>query len=402
MNKKGRSFALILFLLLASACGTQPSQGEIPTPIFIPVIVTVGIPFPVTVTPSDVLPVDETSGGAQPTSTTEIILSGNIEEEGEKWYVFEDKGVPLWVKQNVDSPSLNGKSLQCSITGGDSYSGVHCYREFDPIEGANSLKLNMSFQFTPATTCNNEGGDSVVQAIEFSLSRWENSLRHEFAVQWQNVGEGAPQWRYWDASQGEGAQWVPISSNIKHCLESDQWHTLTLEGDIVDGQAYYKSFTIDNSTQQLDITVPPAPAKTEKEYLAVAVQVNGNSTQTPYDLFIDNVNFAAEKNVDCSLNEHQAQFTYPFVQAEIVEKNDQEVFVYKVEKNTKISWEPACLMDLQYYFNEKVIFERKDARSGFYDLSANEIPTTEDIQIKIWIPGTETAFSSWVSVIPDQ
>lgn len=401
MNRKARSFALILFLLFAGACGTQPTQGEIPTPVFIPVIVTVGIPFPVTVTPSDVLPVDPLGGGAEQVSVTEVLLSENIEEEGSVWFVFEDGGVPLWVIQNVDSPSLSGTSLQCSITGGEPYSGAHCYREFDPVEGANSFKLDMSFQFTPVTTCNNEGGDSVVQAIEFSMSRWENSLRHEFAVQWQNVGEGAPQWRYWDASQGEGTQWVPISSSIKHCLESDQWHTLALEGDIVDGQAHYKSFTIDNSTQQLDITVPPAPAETEIEYLAVAVQVNGNSVQAPYDLFIDNVNFAVEKNVDCSLNNHAA-FTYPYVQSEVAEKNGKKVFVYKVEKNTKISWEPACLMDLQYYSNGSVIFERKDAKSGFYDLSASEIPTAEDIEVKIWIPGTETSFSSWVSVIPDQ
>ncbi|MBK8784394.1 MAG: hypothetical protein IPO22_21950 [Anaerolineales bacterium] len=184
MNKKTRAFAFLLFLLWGH---TVAQHGRT-------MCDRTGA-FPVTVTPSDVLPVDPLGGGAQQASTTEIILSENIEDEGEAWHVFEDGGDSLWVLQNVDSPSLRGASLQCSITGGDTYSGVHCYKEFDPIEGANSFKLDMEFQFTPATTCNNEGSDSVVQAIEFSMSKWKE-LRPSWG-QWQNVGRSE-----WRGSQG--------------------------------------------------------------------------------------------------------------------------------------------------------------------------------------------------------
>ena len=35
---------------------------------------------------------------------------------------------PTWQLNNASSPSLDGNSLRCAITGGQPYSNVHCYR----------------------------------------------------------------------------------------------------------------------------------------------------------------------------------------------------------------------------------------------------------------------------------
>jgi len=134
-------------------------------------------------------------------------------------------------------------------------------------------------------------------------------------VQWQNVGDGAPQWRYWDPSKAENERWVPINSDANYCLEGEKWHTLTLEGDIVNDQVHYKSFSIDNSTHSLDYTLLPATESNEPDRLAVAVQVDGNAEETPYNLFIDNVNFTIQNqnNIDCNSIDSKDEAEFNFV-----------------------------------------------------------------------------------------
>lgn len=146
-----------------------------------------------------------------PTSKTH-----DLDEEAEDWGIFCEKspttgGFPTWSLTNVATPSLDGKSLRCSITGGAPYANVHCYRNLQPEPEASVFKLTVPFYFTPTTTCNNEGSDSIVQALEFSMSKWHQTQRYEFALQWLNVGNGAPQWRYWDPHRAEAERWVPLS-----------------------------------------------------------------------------------------------------------------------------------------------------------------------------------------------
>jgi hypothetical protein len=400
MSKKTRLFFIILILAFASACGSQPTQTEIPTPEFIPVIVTVEMLVPVTVTPTESLTIDPVTEPTQiPTSGTQTLKLEDIEEDGQSWKVYKE-GDSLWTLQNLDTPSLNGKSLQCSIAGGSPYSNVHCYTEFVPIPKANAFKLELSFRFTPATACNNEGTSSVVQAVEFTMSKWEQSRRYEFALQWQNVGNGAPQWRYWDPSKPAGEQWVPVNSNIKFCVKSDEWHTLSLDGDIVNDQVHYKKFAIDNFISNLDVTLPPASTPNEKDRLTVAVQVDGNFIQTPYDLFIDNVSFTVEKNFNCNdvaALMQNTDFTFQGNSDFMPKDDDPNTSVFIVEKNAKVTWDPICLMDLQYYQYGTAIITNKDASSGQYDFNDEQIEVGVDTEIKIW-RGGEIIKNLWVRV----
>src|SRR5262249_55886360 len=144
------------------------------------------------------------------------------------------------IKESVTTPSIDGKSLRCSITGGAPYSNVHCYRNLLPEPAATAFTLTLSFWFSPTTTFNNQGGSSVIQALEFTMNKWQQSKRYEFALQWQNVGDGAPQWRYWVPNQ---SAWVSLG--ISDTLAGNQWHVLMLEGDINNGQVHYQRFTID-------------------------------------------------------------------------------------------------------------------------------------------------------------
>lgn len=123
------------------------------------------------------------------------------------------------------------------------------------------------------------------------MSQWQDSTRTEFALQWQNVGPGAPQWRYWDANQSENARWVAFSTPIPDCLAGDTWHTLVLTGHTLDDMVHYTGFTIDGTVHALDLAVAPFSDPGVPDKLAVAVQLDGNSTQTPYEMIIDQVDF---------------------------------------------------------------------------------------------------------------
>jgi hypothetical protein len=215
----------------------------------------------------------------------------NLDHDAADWGVFCERA-PIWAKENVSAPSLDGQSLRCGILGGEPYSNVHCYRNLLPEPTANVFTMTMSFQFTPTTTCNNQGSPSTVQALEFTMNKWHHAKRYEFALQWQNVGEGGPQWRYWDPHQSPNNRWVPISPTLTQCLTAGEWYTLTLAGEIINEHVHYQSFTVGQDSHPLDLTIPAFNVSPdEPDRLAIAVQLDGNANQAPYDLFIDRVSF---------------------------------------------------------------------------------------------------------------
>jgi hypothetical protein len=118
------------------------------------------------------------------------------------------------------------------------------------------------------------------------MSKWDQSKRYEFALQWQNVeetvGDGAPQWRLWCPPN----EWVPLG--ISQCLAGEEWHTLVLEGEIVDEQVHYQRFVIDHQSHTLTRICEYEPS-TDPDKLAVAIQLDGNLEESPYDVVVDKV-----------------------------------------------------------------------------------------------------------------
>lgn len=215
----------------------------------------------------------------------------NLEEVAADWGVYCE-GSPTWVRQDVTGPSFEGTALRCGIAGGLPYSNVHCYRNLLPDSSAATVTLTATFQFSPTTTFDNRGGASVVQGLEFSFSKWQSLKRYELALQWRNVG--GLSWRYWDP-HATSDQWVDLGvTNTKALqLAGETEHTLVLAGEVDGGKVHYTRFKIDLLEYPLDLVVDPVdePSGTA-DGLAVAVQLDGNSTETPYDLFIDRVNLA--------------------------------------------------------------------------------------------------------------
>lgn len=210
------------------------------------------------------------------------VVMQNLESPVEEWHVYVE-GSPI---PDIGSAG-GGELLRCSITGGAPYSNVHCYRNLAFIPNASKFCLSLWFGFNPSTTFNNQDGASVVQALEFTMNSWDQQQRFEWALQWQNVGDGAPQWRYWDPHQSE--RWVSLG--IPGVVAGNQWHALSLEGEIVNGQVYYKRFTIDQESHTLNKTVSPFADSGVADKLAVAVQQDGNAAESAYAVYLDQVNF---------------------------------------------------------------------------------------------------------------
>ena len=250
---------MMLVLCLVVACGGRTSA---PTQI----IVITSPPIVITATLPSLTPIS-----TQLPTSTQPPSAENLDRYAQDWKIFTE-GAPIAEVKGATNPSLDGESLQCSNKGGQPYSNVHCYLNLPPEPDLSFLTLSMAFLFTPEVTCNNQGGKvSTVQALEFSMSNWTNGRRYEFALQWQNVGEGAPQWRYWDPHQVEGRRWKALDLRITQCLEGDKWHTFLLEGSTNGIEVHYSRFIIDDQSYDLNFATARVNTPGEVDRLAVAI-----------------------------------------------------------------------------------------------------------------------------------
>lgn len=307
----------------------------------------------------------------------------DLDDSASVWQVYLE-GKPKFELKPATEPSLDGASLRCSITGGEPFSNVHCYRNLPADPAAADFHLATSFWFAPGTTCANAGRvPSVVQAIEFSAAKWDGGRRYEWAMQWQNVGRGAPQWRYWDPSRPAKQRWVALASRLAQCLEGNRWHHFTLDGAIEGKAVRYQRFSIDGRTYLLNILVPASDEPAVSDKLAVAVQLDGNARQTPYDVFVDQVHLLAQ----------------PAAPGGAACANARLALTPEgpLGRQARVAWSPSgCVMVLQVYQGGQLIREHAQALSGAVNFGDAPPGRTE---VKIWPPGaTEPAHAVFVEL----
>ncbi len=211
------------------------------------------------------------------THTVSSTSLANLDDDVSQWGIFQDRGSAITTIDNVSKPSTDGLSLKTSLLGGQPFAGAHVYRNLAPANTAKAFEMHLSFYFTSL---------DHIQALEFTLNKWSGNQRWEWALQWERIGDGTPQqgnpptWRLWT-----GKSWQ--DSGVRQSLTANTWHTLSLKGDSMNGQVHYISFTCDTIPAQLRQTFSPVSSPGEK--LAVAVQLDGDSQEEPYTLYIDQV-----------------------------------------------------------------------------------------------------------------
>jgi hypothetical protein len=211
-----------------------------------------------------------------------------LQADASKWNVWVDPGDLPPDAVSFDLPSTvdesGAEALKLAITGGNRpYTHIHCYRHLAYNKRATALTMKMRWRFSD-TTWNNEGAPSVIQMIEPAMNIWDGERRFEWALQWQNVGDGsgegagAPAWRI-----RNGASWE--TTGFSQRLAPNAWHDLELSGEIVDGAVRYVRAVSDDLIIPLDRSFSSTEA-IEKKRMAVTMQLGGNYNEDPYQCYI--------------------------------------------------------------------------------------------------------------------
>src|SRR5205823_4834489 len=128
---------------------------------------------------------------------------------------------------------------------------------------------------------------SPVQAIEFLMEKYQGGTRWTWALQWEQATLGGV-WRVYT-----GSSWQ--STGVQQSLAPNAWHALDVYGDIVNGQVHYIGFTVDGTWTGLNNSFA-AGADSGTDRLAVATQLDANSSASPYQVTIDRTTLNAPTN----------------------------------------------------------------------------------------------------------
>jgi hypothetical protein len=177
---------------------------------------------------------------------------------------------------DVASPSEDGDALEINYESGNpSYMGAYAYIKLGTDDAATRYQINYDFYVTNKTP---------IQALEFPMNNYIQNTRYQWAMQWEQIGSGAPQWRLWN-----GTAWQAIGvpdSNIN----VGTWYHLTIDGDIVNGKVHYMDFIIHGVTHSLT-QYSFSPTSGAGDGLIAAMQVDGDSHADPYKVYLDNAHF---------------------------------------------------------------------------------------------------------------
>lgn len=183
---------------------------------------------------------------------------------------------------DVSSPSEDGDALKIDYgSGNQPYGGLDAYDSpsFGTDDSALRYQLNYDFYFPNGTP---------IQALEFCMNNYFGGQHYQWAMQWDNIESGGPQWRLW-GGYDSGVNWQSVGVSAGN-INAGTWHTLTIDGNIIGGQVHYLDFIIDGTTYSLT-QYSFVPDASSGSGLVATVQVDGDSNADPYQLYVDNAHY---------------------------------------------------------------------------------------------------------------
>jgi hypothetical protein len=179
---------------------------------------------------------------------------------------------------NQSTPSLSGSSAKFTMGGPTPYSNMLYFNLVGGSNTATHFVYDLYFMI--------DNGNAS-QALEFDLNQTFGGLRWTWGTECNFNDSG--KWDVWDPKNGN---WVPTSVDCKP-FPSNQWIHLVWDFARSNGQTLYKSVTINGTTYPLNISYAPQQQWTWDE-IDVAFQMDGNSMQQPYNVWLDKVNLIVE------------------------------------------------------------------------------------------------------------
>ncbi len=194
--------------------------------------------------------------------------------------------------QNVKSPSLSGESTQMYLAGSQGY-GDGFWNNHLIGDGSSQGMLDPNHTLVP--TLHNFTYDvyfwnsniGLSQAVEFDINEFFDNLGfiwgHECRV------AGGNEWDVWD---NLNARWVPTGIGC-HPL-SNSWNHLTIQVQRTSSnQLLYQSITLNGVTSNVNQYYSPGSA-VGWYGVTINYQQDGNSSQSPYSVYLDQLTFTYE------------------------------------------------------------------------------------------------------------
>jgi hypothetical protein len=179
-------------------------------------------------------------------------------------------------RQFVSSPSRDGASTQFNLGGSVPFSHALFWNR---LGAADSSETNLTYGLY--YLLKNPGasqGLEIAANQAFGGHRWKYSMQCSF---------GSGNWRMWDAGH---QRWFVTGIACKRPAPST-WNHLVFEYKRSSGETVFISLTINGAKHYLNKAFPPEAFSDNG--IGVRFQINGNSAQSDYSAWVDNMTLRA-------------------------------------------------------------------------------------------------------------
>ena len=180
-----------------------------------------------------------------------------------------------WMAQDQTTPSMSGASAEFHLGGSTGYSNNLWWKDL----AADSSATHFDYDFWILTP-----DPSLPQALEFDVNQSFGGTRWVFGTECNLHGNGL--WDVWDGS-GTVGKWVPTQLGCPK-LQPNTWAHFIWHFERVNDQVHYISLTVNGTDYPVDM-YQSAQLNWPDDALTVAVQLDGNATQQPYSVYIDDL-----------------------------------------------------------------------------------------------------------------
>lgn len=180
-----------------------------------------------------------------------------------------------WLAQSQATPSLSGSSAEFHIGGGTGYSNNLWWNQLQPDRSPSHFIYDFWVYLKDPERS---------QAMEFDVNQSFDGTRWVFGTECNFNGNGL--WDVWDGS-GDVGHWVPSKVGCSR-FAPNSWNHIVWKFERNGTQVHYISVSINDVEYPVDIWLS-AQSNWSWEELNVAVQLDGNFQQQPYEAWIDNM-----------------------------------------------------------------------------------------------------------------
>jgi hypothetical protein len=188
------------------------------------------------------------------------------------------------MKQNIVTPSLDGKAAQFSIGGSTPYSDAMWTKKL-PISSANLRH----FVFDTFYYIENPG---AIQGLEFNITNYSSSKGYTFGVTCDVRSSGTWKISVPNGSNSSMGQMHWQSTGISCPAPTPfQWNRVTFEAERTsDNKVRFVSLTVNGKKSYLNTTVYARRCPSGWGGVTTHIQLNGNVNQESYSLWADKYN----------------------------------------------------------------------------------------------------------------